>query len=205
VSRLKNFITRADEKPIRRLAIQFSDGFIEQLLQRFGTTDETATAWQWLEALLKDLEETTGQTGRSYSESTFQARQKLLRPSVVRTEYWVAWVSKAVGKSETPTLYKLFSDRPEELEIIYSAIKRKHEQPPGKIPVLWREEIGAIIKEPQNKNNEEPISTDSKELQDTQLSFPEEIKPSLNDKNLQQKLTVEGAEKSKDVLPKLLV
>ncbi|HEX5150591.1 MAG TPA: contractile injection system tape measure protein [Parafilimonas sp.] len=180
VSRFKNFITRSDGEPIRRLTIRFNDGFIEQLLQRFGITDEAATAWQWLEMLLKNLQEDVARPA-SYADNSFQSYRRLLLPAVARTEYWVAWILYAVGKREIPPLHKLFNDRPEALEIIYSAIKSKYNNPKlsVKIPPLWEKEIDAIIK--QKEDYKRISATDNKEIQNIQQAdkavFAEGIQP----------------------------
>jgi hypothetical protein len=202
ISRFKNFIIWSDEKPMRRLATQFSDGFIEQLLQRFGITAETANAWQWLKALLKEVQDMGGSAGKGYSNDVFESYQTLLRPSIIRTEYWLAWIVYAVGKNDTPPLHKLFNNSPEALEIIGSVIKRKYSdnnpELHRKIPSLWEKEVSAIIRRPQKTERPDEVAH-------KQALSAEEIKPVVGDKELLQIPGTEAGtiENSKDILSKL--
>jgi hypothetical protein len=124
VLRFKTFISLGDEKSIKRLTTQFSDDFIEQLLQRFGITNEAANAWHWLETLLKNLQDIDDSGRKSYSNKVLQSFQKSLLPAVVRAGFWLTWILHAVGKRDIPALHKLFNNSPEAWEIIYSAIKK---------------------------------------------------------------------------------
>ena len=197
VSRFKNFFTLNDEKPIRRLATQFKDNFIEQLLQRLGITEETAQAWQWLELLLKNPEGAPGST----AESSFQINQKVPPTAPIRVEYWTKWILYAVGKGEIPSLHKLFNKRPEALEITYSVIIERYEKLPDKIPSLWKEEISDVINQSEKRKAEEEATiVRDRERQEKTLP-PEDLMQVFKDKEVQQ--TEEGIlERSKDILSK---
>jgi hypothetical protein len=205
IGRFRNFLSAGDEKPVKRLTTQFNDSFIDQLLHRFGVTEEAANTWHWLETVLKNLKDIVDSSGKSYSEGIFQAYQKFLLPAVVRTKYWVSWISHAVDKTETPVLHKLFNNSPEALEIISSVIKSKHsdDNPElhGKIPSLWEKEISAIIQRLQKKQNIEHPN----EAAHKQTLSAEETEPEVEDKELLQIPGTETGtiEKSKDILSKL--
>jgi hypothetical protein len=172
-------------------------------LQRFGITAETGNAWRWLEALLKNLQDNAAEPAR-YSDNFFQSYQRLLLPSIARTEYWLTWILSEVGKREIPALHKLFNDSPEALEIIYSTIKRRYadEKPDtsDKLPSLWEKEISAKIKQSQKAQEIERLDVADKKAVST-----EEIKPEANDKELLQITDpVKGiTEKSEDISSKL--